>query len=372
MTSQPVIPERLTYAQAAALMGRSVTWLQRKASAGEIPFHKIGHSVRFYREELLTWMDDHQEFDNRVVPVHPLKKKPGQRSVYPSQQLGDFEHCWCGELLDHDWTGKDKGMPHPHDHEGIQQVVVVSNEGFTNDPPHIDKRDLKGYHATLRDFLAKCVNEDGMRFRLARSEVILYPPDDSRPISVYARNNDSQMRSLNQWYQAHTATTVDEATVRKLAEAVNSPEHTVEPVPDIGEALQPEWTPYLRTDGEESDLFETDGTTVRCRECHGTDTAYETPVTMVTGLGGHIRMNHRETDSLRSPEAKEKSVYVRRYNRLEAQVLQAVQMLGSSVGYQPPDQTAMNELIVDRDQWKKRAEELEAKLALMKEAFKGL
>jgi hypothetical protein len=29
------------------------------------------------------------------------------------QPFGSPEHCHCGQLLGHDWPGKDQGQPHP-------------------------------------------------------------------------------------------------------------------------------------------------------------------------------------------------------------------------------------------------------------------
>lgn len=376
----PVSEEMLTYAEVAARLKRSVTWLEKKVRAGRIPFHRQGRNVRFNWSEILAWVKEEGiEYDNRIQPVRPLKKHGGEKTVYANHTLGDLEHCWCGEPIDHGWEGKESGAPHPHEHERMQQVVVVQ-EGFVNEPPHIDTKALRGYHSDLREFLRKCINVDGMRYRITRNEVILYPPDESRPISVYARNSNQQIRSLRQWYDAHaskTEVTVEPdlaEAIRDLAEHVNDP--VSHPVPEpVEPASELEWRPYVGTDGEPNEYYETNGTTVRCIVCVGTPTAYETPVDQVTGLGGHIRMNHRDKSNLFTPEAKEKSVYVRKFNRLEAKVRKAMALLAD---YEPVDESEVEELrdkvgtlVNDNAELRRENDTLKARIALIEEAFRG-
>lgn len=375
MSGQPT-PPMLTYAQIAAMVGRSVSTVERWVREGHIPFHKIGHNIRFDPAEIRRWLEENEiDRDNRIQPVRPLKKKGGTQNVWPSQTLGDTEHCWCGDLIDHEWPGKDKGAPHPHDHEGMQQVVVVEQQ---SDDGRIGKGDLRGYHATLKSFLIQCINHDGLAWRVQQNSILLYPPDGTQPVTVHCRNNDGQMRSLKQWYAAHVEGVkvepgeVGEAVVAQLAEQINDPkEHPVR-------NPEPEWHPYLYGDGEVSDWFESDGTSVRCKVCVGTDTEYVTPVSEVRGLGGHVRMTHRPTESLRSPEALAKSVDSRRYNRLHEKVLVAVELLAETVGFTSDDtRIAGLEREIDRLKGelrteRMRADEAEARLKLMQEAFKGL
>jgi hypothetical protein len=38
----------------------------------------------------------------------------GEGSVgFPGYPIGSLEHCWCGDMRDHDWPGKDVGAAHP-------------------------------------------------------------------------------------------------------------------------------------------------------------------------------------------------------------------------------------------------------------------
>ncbi len=373
-------PPTMTYAQVAALCGRSVSTIEKWVKTGLIPFHRVGRNVRFDPAEIRRWLDENDiQGDNRIQPVHPLRRG-GAQYVYPHQTLGDDVHCWCGQLLDHDWEGKDRGAPHPHEHEGIQQVVVVEQQANNPAPEwrRIEKGAMRGFHATLKAFLVQCINTDRLPWRAINNGILLFPPDGSNAISVYCRNNDSQVRSLRTWYAAHVEPWLkaDDEDLQRLAETVNDPvEHPArEPDPEP-EPAEDEWHPYLHSGGEVSQWFETDGTIVRCRVCVGTGTAYETTVDEVRGLGGHIRMAHRDTEALRTPEALAKAVDSKRYNRLHEKVLVAVELLAETVGYggstaelERENERLKTELAAE----KQRADDAEARVRLMKEAFRGL
>jgi excisionase family DNA binding protein len=363
-----------SYAQVAARIGKSVSTVEKWVALGLIPFHRQGRLVRFYPREIEEWLENNDlPGDNRIKPVHP-SKRGGAQYVYPSQTLGDEVHCWCGEPLDHDWAGKATGAPHPHEHEGTQQVVVVEHDNPAPEWRRIERHDVRGFHAALKAFLVRCVNEDRLPWRGISNAILLFPPDGSNAISVYCRNNDGQMRSLTTWYAAHVQPyadddkPVDEEAVRRLAEEVNDPQE--HPVP-----ATEGWHPYLTTGGDSHQFFETDGTIIRCRECVGTPTAYETPITEVRGLGGHARMVHRDTENLRTPDALEKSVDSRRYNRLHEKVTAAVELLAETVGYTASNEGLEREnerLKADLAREKRRADDAVARLQLMKEAMRGL
>src|SRR5215831_2740068 len=267
-------PPGMTYAQVAAMLGRSVSTIEKWVRDGHIPYYRVGRLIRFDPAEIRRWLE---EEGDRYAPVRPLKKPPGAQYVHPADTLGDLEHCWCGDLVDHDWPGKDHGAPHPHEHERNLQVVVVNEERPDPTPEwrRIERGALRGFHATLKNFLTQCVNRDLLPWRAINNGILLFPPDGSNAISVYCRNNDTQMRALNTWYQAHVepSLTPQPADLERLAEQVNDPaEH---PAREFSSTEA--WRPYLHSKGEPSDIWETDGTTIRCRLCVGTDTAYETP-----------------------------------------------------------------------------------------------
>jgi excisionase family DNA binding protein len=50
--------------QLAEVLGVPHTWILRKARAGEIPHHKLGHYVRFDIDEIIAWLDE-----TKVEPV---------------------------------------------------------------------------------------------------------------------------------------------------------------------------------------------------------------------------------------------------------------------------------------------------------------
>lgn len=52
-----LIPER----DAARILGLSIAWLQRKRwEGGGPPYIKIGRAVRYDRDALLRWIDEHR------------------------------------------------------------------------------------------------------------------------------------------------------------------------------------------------------------------------------------------------------------------------------------------------------------------------
>lgn len=369
----------LTYAEVAAWLGRSVTYIERLVARNAIPHHRSSaNRVWFDREEIRQWIKERSVSDTRIQPVRPLHG--GAQSVYPSDTIGGLSTCWCGEPIGHDWPGKKSGAPHPHTQERKQVVVVQRSE---ENPPRIEKRDLRGYHGTLKDFITNAVNTDGLRYRIGTNEVLLYPPDDSRPISVYARNNDSQIKSLRQWYNAHVEPfnePVEQASVRELAETLNDPvEHPVEVNQSTGSPeakVQAEaqdgdgWRPYVTDAGDPVPNFETNGTLYRCRECLGTEFEYVSD--RRNGIGGHNRMRHTDTTSLFSEEGIAKNVDSRRFNRLSRQVQKAVEDLAAATGMSLGDGEEVERLRAEVAEQRKRAEDAEAKLALMREAFEGL
>lgn len=374
---EPVQPPRLTYEQVGAWIGRSTTYVQRLVQDRGLPAHREGRRVWFDRMEVLGWIEEQDKDeigDNRIRPVRPLGRH-GVQHVYPSDTIGELDRCWCGEDLDHDWPGKATGAPHPHEHERTPQVVVVQQE--PSEERRIDRRDLKGYHGTLKDFIVQCVNVDRLRYRLDISQTVLFPPDESRPMPVLAQNTDTQLRVLRQWYAVHVQpykeVNMTEA-VRHLAEARNDPD---EHPPAPAQESDGEWRPYLTDDDEEIPNFETNGRLVRCKLCLGTDREYVS--TSRRGVGGHNRMNHRDTENLRTPEALAKGVDTRRYNRLRDQVIEVQRLLAVALGTPMTDPKVVGQIRNEVEslrqqlaQQTKRADDAETKLALMREAFEGL
>src|SRR5262245_19138344 len=147
-SSESVRPHLLTYAEVAAWLGRSVTFVEKAVRFRGLPVVRQGRNVRFDRQEVRHWMDEQdEEWDNRITPVRPTPRG-GHREVYPRDTIGDLDSCWCGDSLDHDWPGKQTGAPHPHDHEGMQQVVLVQIEEEPQEG-RIDRKMLHGFHGTL-------------------------------------------------------------------------------------------------------------------------------------------------------------------------------------------------------------------------------
>jgi hypothetical protein len=255
---------------------------------------------------------------------------------------------------------------------------------------HLERKHLRAYHRKLQDFIIRATNVDGLRYRLNRNSIVLYPLDDSLPMTVYARSNERQVRSINQWYAKHGPQQVkvpaivvddpedgDEVTVEEAvpnfldwaptAEEVPSP--TDEPTPPPAEDDE-HWSQYIGSNGEPIQNFETDGAWYRCTICRGTATEYisDTPV----GIGGHIRMNHTDTTGLFTPEAREKGLDTKRFNRLSRQVTEALDILVKSVDYQQHNTAAEKKIArLERENadLTRRLEEAEARLALIRESM---
>lgn len=50
----------LTESEAAEITGYSRSWFQRKRwEGGGPPFRKIGHSIRYPQNELISWIENH-------------------------------------------------------------------------------------------------------------------------------------------------------------------------------------------------------------------------------------------------------------------------------------------------------------------------
>jgi hypothetical protein len=251
---------------------------------------------------------------------------------------------------------------------------------------HLERRLLRAYHRRLQDFIIRATNVDGLRYRINHNSLVLYPLDESLPMTVYARNSERQMRSLTQWYAKHgpqavtvppvTVITDDpeeqgiEAAIAELVdqgyvEEVPTDEPTPPPHPD-----DEHWGQYIGSDGEPIQNFETDGFWYRCRLCKGTDNEFISD--QVIGIGGHIRMNHTDRASLYTEQARAKALDTRRFNRLSKQVTEALDILVKSVDYQAYNTVAerkITRLEKENAELRRRLGEAEARLALIAEAY---
>lgn len=349
----------------------------------------------------------------------------GAASVRPANTLGADELCWCGQPLGHDWPGKRTGARHPK----TNGDTMPSTTG-------LERRDLRAYDKVLQDFILHCVGPQNLRYRLAKNSVILYPPDGTAPVSVYARNSDRQVRQLERWFNEHVVDVTVDTSVKiikeadvttevevtpeqlaALAAAKNGPEHkptppkqvprSEQPIRDIEDVALPEpvhqvvetapepvsanaeWTAYVRRDDGPSPNIETDGHDhYRCKACMEAGRDQEVwQLDGIRSIGGHNRMWHTDISNMHDKEARARAVETRRRNiTITKQLSQAIDILIEASGYVP---TAQEELIEDlqaklaaaskpNDQIAKleealavatkRADEAEAKLALIREA----
>jgi hypothetical protein len=315
----------------------------------------------------------------------------GTATVKPEDTLGAQDLCWCGQPAGHSWPGKTTGARHPQMGDAMSSTATG-----------LDRRDLRAYDKTLQDFVLHCVNTLGIRYRANQNSILLFPPDGTSPMSVFARNSQKQLRPLEKWFTEHVAPSfeteekVDEEDLKKLAAAKNHPvEHpkveTKKAEPAKPEEYLPprededtprgksyeiptalpgntEWVPWVRGDGTTDDIIETNGEQMRCRLCAGTDHEYLQAASR--SIGGHKRIYHTDTSDMHSPEAREKATQTKRQRVMaNSQVIQAIDLLMNASGYNPnPDTERIEELETQLAAAIQRAEELEAKLALIREA----
>lgn len=407
------------------------------------------------REELIHEVEDemrHGDPDTFTSGYRAVRRRGrgGAAYVKPEDTIGDAALCWCGLPFDHDWPGRASGRKHPKESE-----MPTSTD--------IRRADLRAYNADLQEVILEAVNTYGCKWRNANNSVLIYPPDGSRPISIYARNSERQVKSARAWFVSHVlmldedgtpqnplikdgtivlddferrikareqAEVVDEEVVRKLAEEVNSPEHTPppkkekedphgweatrrqkkkrpapppqpkapEPAAEEGSVSEPSsqskardvavgWRPHVHK-GRESRYFESrplpdGGYEYRCIACREDGTEWVS--TNARSLGGHARVNHTDTTNLYSKEAREKATETLRSTRRHEARVELLNALadefGIEIGSAEQDQEItdlrkqVDDLKAERTDLQnrvteanKRAEDVEAKLTLIREA----
>lgn len=237
-----------------------------------------------------------------------------------------------------------------------QHVLGVDDQGNPTNPL------VKGAEALLRDVVARQDKVD----KETRQELA----------DVAVEQLEELARAVNDPAEHPEKKAAKKAASKKAAAQPEKAEGE-------GSVTEPdgEWVTYVNHKGVENPLFETNGTRYRCRECIGTDHPYDSESR--SGIGGHTRMWHRDRENLHGPEARTKAVETSRVNKVTEDVKAAIDLLAGAVGITIADRSAEAELRIEvdnlteqllaaeasRDEWKKRAEEVEAKMALAKEFF---
>jgi len=280
---------------------------------------------------------------------------------------GSNEFCSCGLPWQHNLIG----TPCNDARAFIRKVDELT---MTEQPStaHIDRKDVRAYHRKIQDFLLQAINGGECTYRQARNTIILYPPDGSQNITVYARNSERQLRSLTQWYEKHVAPKptielVPQPDVTPADIHVHPIDVTSESESDLGDLMEGEWSQHFSEEGEPVEGIETNGMLWRCTPCMGTESEWIS--NRPAGIGGHRRMRHTDTSDLFTPEALAKSVDSRRFNRLSRQIEEAVAVLAKSIGMQVGPSDRIAELEAEVETLRKQNGELEARLALIREAY---
>lgn len=333
----------------------------------------------------------------------------GEKQVTSADVIGDLTLCWCGLPFDHDWPGKDRGRKHPREVSGMTATTGSTQQ-------RIERRQLRAYNDDLVDVIVEAVNGYGARYRMQKNGVVLFPPDGTQGITMNARASSNQVKSARLWFLRHcvgvgedgkpenplvadTEVLTEDRAKRverinaegrkEAAELLDSMKTGSSVTEPAGEAAEPTteaefrptakvsdgpmrapdeepWIVYVDSKGEDNEFFETNGTVFRCKVCNGTPDSYETE--NPRGIGGHIRIKHRDNSTMYDEEARAKALESRRLNRLTKDVERAVGLLSASIGM-TIDTSVVDALKAENAALVKRAEEAEARLALMREAL---
>lgn len=161
-------------------------------------------------------------------------------------------------------------------------------------------------------------------------------------------------------------------------------------------ASDDEWVPWIKSDNTDHPRVETNGTQYRCKECLNTD--HPLLSSDSRSIGGHNRIYHTDTSNMYGKEARDKAVDSSRSAKLKVRMEEAALLLLNGLGEDSPlakmdaltkqiaeltranarlqkDLTAAQKVPVVEDKTEelaaaiKRADEAEARLALMREAL---
>ncbi|MGW0881368.1 hypothetical protein [Streptomyces sp. NPDC002671] len=69
-----------------------------------MPFPKRERTIRAVAGKFAAWRPSGQR----------RQADEGSGGIgFPGHPIGSFDHCWCGAERNHDWAGKNSGVPHP-------------------------------------------------------------------------------------------------------------------------------------------------------------------------------------------------------------------------------------------------------------------
>lgn len=326
---------------------------------------------------------------------------PPRHGTTPPEAIGSMEYCWCGLPNHHDWPGKKSGLPHPKEEKAVTAMAV--------ERAPLNRRDLRAYHSKTVELILALVNSYGIDYRLSDNAIILYHPDRSKQnCQIPARNSDRNLKRIEKWaadviiasrgaFVKDVEVMTDEVDLAiaktRLAEKMNGPEH---PVPEREVKVEmkeepeeveveeteepPEWIPFISArNGTPNENFEMrpDRSEYRCTHCGETNS-------VASGIVGHWRTHHSDTDTLWGSEAKARAAETSRFYRLTDKVSEAIEILSVAIGQGDPAEverlTAENKRLAaenkelrascaDSEATRARLEEVEAKLALIKETM---
>jgi hypothetical protein len=329
----------------------------------------------------------------------PAPPRGGVANVTARDTIGAYEcwcqgaACWTDEAGVHMWAGREQGEPHPSPQEIEEIEMVVMMEA-------LDRSDVKNYPNKVQDLLLTLVNECGIRCRvITGTEMLLYPPDGrSRPFKVMSRRGEKQSlgflhRQFIAAYDVHLPEKkkeqpVGEPTITfteakpepkpappKVANPFNPALHEEE-VSVTETEIEPQvvWRRAIHSKTDEPmDNWETDGSRFRCVLCFqsGKEVIFESGLS----LGGHTRSVHRDVHPIHMPGALAKRSETVARKKVEKKITAAIALLQDAAGITTDASEVealkkkVETLTADLDREKHRADDAEARLALLREAL---
>lgn len=125
--------------------------------------------------------------------------RSGPQSVGAEDVQGSYDLCWCGLPEGHDWVGKDRGRKHPRK---VDAVTAGKAEQPSVDN-RVSKRELNGFDDDVSEIIVAAVNIYGLRYRLTKTGVYLYPKDGSPPHLIHKGARPRSIKAMRLWFIKH-------------------------------------------------------------------------------------------------------------------------------------------------------------------------
>lgn len=351
---------------------------------------------------------------------HSIRR--GQQTVTAEDMLGSDTDCWCGLPTGHSWPGKDQGTPHPKESDmaisqllnrsnltaysrPLQDFVMtmvekyeltyrVKNNGVILYPPdgsqpvtvhaRSSERQVKQLEAWFHKHVEPARDQpvaDASKAAVALAEKLNGTEHSAEEVRRRAAEQEANRRRAEEAYQGEQ---VRQAIAAKKAIPTPPAKKVTVRTATAKKTTAParhDWAPWASKAGDVSPHYETDGLQFRCTHCH------EQGIEVITDTRpqahGHFIGNHTEDLAVKTERITNAGINTSGGASMAARrsAIRHMQAAMEEIAAAYPswvaprkttDTTALEQRITDleteRDAALKRAEEMEAKLALLREA----